>query len=118
MQVHATLEQWAKRVTEGSVDDVLELYHPQSVLLSTLSNTIRLDIEGRRDYFEFFLAQRVFGSYTEYNEQQLAGGSTICAGKYTFTAREGNADTAFARFTYVIDKDGLIIHHHSSLLPE
>ncbi len=118
MKVHATLQQWAERVTSGSVDDVLKLYHPESVLLSTLSNRIRLDVEGRRDYFDFFLAQRVFGDYTEYNEQALADGSTICAGKYTFTAREGNADTAFARFTYVIDSDGLIIHHHSSLLPE
>jgi len=111
---------WNAALQTLEPEKVAEMYHPESVLLPTLSNQARPNIKTKLDYFEHFLQKKPVGYIKEdYVSVQTCNLATY-NGIYTFdlTAVGKKVD---ARFTYVYtfeDGEWKIKTHHSSLMPE
>lgn len=113
-------KEWNKALQTLEPEKVSEMYHPSSVLLPTLSNKVRDDVEGKINYFEHFLAKKPVGSIDEDFVDVKYCNMATYNGIYTFdlTAIDSKAQ---ARFTYVYtfeDGEWKIKTHHSSLMPE
>ena len=105
------LNQWVNAVANGDVAAVLALYGPRATLHPTLQAGIhqhdgKLSIKG---YFDYFLAKPVVVTVSE-----VTHGASFCVGCYK--VKRGD-DTVLARFTFIYDEQGLIVHHHSSVMP-
>ena len=105
------LNQWVNAVANGDVAAVLALYGPSSTLHPTLQAGIHrhgghISIKG---YFDYFLAKPVVVTVSEVTQ-----GDSFCVGCYE--VKRGD-DTVQARFTFIYDEQGLIVHHHSSVMP-
>ncbi|MEM7093634.1 MAG: SgcJ/EcaC family oxidoreductase [Actinomycetota bacterium] len=110
---------WDEALGTGDPDQVTALYATDAVLLPTLSNRVRTDHEGIRDYFVGFCAKGPRGAIDETHTRVLADRVVSNSGIYTFTFADGSAVSA--RFSYVYRNDGdswKIIEHHSSAMPE
>lgn len=117
--VAALFERWNGALQSGSPAAVAAIYAPGSILLPTLSNTVRLTPEQKTEYFEHFLADKPSGKIDS-RVIQTACNSAVDAGLYTFDfAASGKSVQARYTFTYGWDgADWLITSHHSSLMPE
>lgn len=117
-EVAGLFDQWNDALKTGQPSAVVALYSPDSVLLPTLSNTPRLTVEAKTDYFNHFLEKRPVGTIDERHVLTECN-AAIDTGLYTFTFNDGSV--AKARYTYTYRRDGkkwLITSHHSSLMPE
>ncbi|MEK9657795.1 MAG: DUF4440 domain-containing protein [bacterium] len=116
MTQHPHLDAWISAIQSHNPDTVLSLYDPEAVLLPTVSNQIRFTQEERRDYFLHFLAKKPQCKVVSVHSQSLSTDREAIGGIYHFSFADGTE--AKARYSFVFDSDGLIYHHHSSLLPE
>lgn len=109
---------WNAALKTGQPQAVVARYSADSILVPTLSNTVRASADAKLDYFEHFLEKRPVGSIDQ--QHILVDCNTaIDTGLYTFTFNDGSV--AKARYTFTYRKDGknwLITSHHSSLMPE
>lgn len=117
---YATLTKWTKAVATGRIEDVLKLYADDAILVPTLSDDIVFSEDGRRRYFEFFLADSAPTCVVDQEKLRVNAhnGTIAIGGIYTFCfQRETVAETVAARFLFVFEKscsDWLITGHHSS----
>ena len=119
----ATLDLWISRVNELAVEDLLDLYAENAVLLPTFSDALLTGKDGIRSYFEELGGhQGIEVSVVEDSliTQSLSDDLQTIGGIYEW--RFGGGDevvTVEARFTYVLDLSltSPILHHHSSQLP-
>ena len=105
------LNQWVHAVSNGDVAAVLALYGSNATLHPTLQAGIHrhgshLSIKS---YFDYFLAKPVVVTVSE-----AIYCASFCVGCYK--VKRGD-DTVQARFTFIYDEQGLIVHHHSSVMP-
>lgn len=114
----ATFHQWKDALTTGDTKTVASLYHPNAILLPTLSNVIRRTPKELENYFDFFLARNpkaeIESSYIRFHNT-LATHSGI----YAFVFGDGTS--ARTRFTFVYtwyEGRWMIVEHHSSQMPE
>ncbi|WP_447649538.1 SgcJ/EcaC family oxidoreductase [Pseudomonas abietaniphila] len=117
-QATALFERWNQSLQSGDAKKVAANYTPDAVLLATLSNTPRTDLEGKVDYFEHFLANKPKG-HIDSTTLVSSCNSAIDSGTYTF--RFADDSTVNARYTFsyaLIDNQWLITSHHSSAMPE
>ena len=113
-------KEWNKALQTLEPEKVSEMYHPHSVLLPTLSNKVRSDVEGKINYFEHFLAKKPVGKINEEYVNVRACNMATYNGIYTFdlTAVGKKAQARFS-YVYTFEHDEWKIKtHHSSLMPE
>jgi hypothetical protein len=115
------LDQWLHAVNQADVAQVLACYQDDAVLLPTFSNKSLRGEAGLRDYFERLGSRpnlRVELHDKTLTIQSLAGDGHALGGIYRWGFEVDGEDLSFeARFTFVLDGDGLIVHHHSSQVP-
>ena len=118
-EIAGLFERWNASLATGSPAKVVENYAARSLLLPTMSNTPRLTVAEKEDYFVHFLQDQPSGR-VEMRQVQLGCNTASDAGLYTFAfARTGKV--VRARYSYVYAWDGrqwLITSHHSSAMPE
>jgi uncharacterized protein (TIGR02246 family) len=121
--VSALFTQWNDALKTKNPDTVTALYVDNAVLLPTLSNKPRTNHAEIRAYFVDFLKKN---PVARLDQTFLSTGCNWATntGIYTFKLWDEQSKTTKevqARYSYVYEKiDGkwLIIHHHSSLMPE
>ena len=114
---------WSERVNAGDLEGVLSLYEESALLLATFDAQPLDQPVQRREYFENFLNRP--GAGVEVDETTLvhsrhSEGVYQATGLYTFFYEEGGVLVRQpARFTFIVsvDERPLILHHHSSLVP-
>ncbi len=118
-EVAALFDRWNEDVQSGEPAKVVENYAPQSVLLPTVSNQVRVTAAEKEDYFQHFLADKPTGRI-DARTVILGCNSAVDAGTYTFTyGKTGKVVPARYSFTYAWDgTQWLITSHHSSGMPE
>ena len=121
-QIIALFDRWNASLKTKNPDEVVKNYAPDAVLLPTVSNKPRTNPREIRDYFVHFLAkspQGVINSRTVH----VGCNNAYDAGTYTFTmtGADGKTIQVPARYSFIYElRDGkwLIVHHHSSAMPE
>lgn len=116
--VRRILDTWVANLNRGSLDDVVDMYALDAVLLATFETEPARTPAAIGAYFAG-LGARVDLS-VEVEEDSLSEHGTVIAGLYTFAHGSGpERVTAPSRFTLVVDpgQERPILHHHSSLLP-
>jgi uncharacterized protein (TIGR02246 family) len=122
-EVEVLFERWAKALLTGHPDRVTRNYAPDAVLLPTTSNTPRTNYAEIRDYYFNFL-QREPRVRNESRKIHIGCNVVTDVGVYSFTLNgpvPGTVATLVARYTFIYEqRDGawLIVHHHSSAMPE
>lgn len=109
---------WNKSLQTGNPNAVVANYAEGSVLLPTVSNTPRVTVAEKLDYFKHFLVDRPVGTINR-RWIQIGCNSALDTGLYTFTFAKG--EPVAARYTYTYRWDGkawLISSHHSSRMPQ
>lgn len=117
-EVSALFDQWNAALQTGQPQTVVARYSADSILLPTLSNTVRATADAKVDYFNHFLEKRPVGTIDQ-RHILVECNAAIDTGLYTFTFNDGSV--AKARYTFTYRKAGqnwLITSHHSSLMPE
>ena len=119
----AALNLWISRVNELAVEDLVDLYAENAVLLPTFSNDLLIDKAGIRGYFEELSGQQ--GIKVSVDEesivtQRFSNSLQAISGIYRWHFGGGDEAVVIeARFTFVLDLSlaNPILHHHSSQLP-
>ena len=114
---------WCERLNAGDLDGVLSLYDENALLFATFDAQPLVQPEQRRKYFEGFLA-RPKGARSRWTKPPLFTVGTRMASirqpVFMFFYKEGDVLVRqHARFTFIVsvDESPLILHHHSSLVP-
>lgn len=110
---------WNNSLQTGDPKQVVANYAPESILLPTLSNKVRVTAAEKEDYFHHFLEDGPQG-VIDYSHIQLGCNTAFDAGLYTFTFKKtGKKASGRYSFNYQWNgKEWLITKHHSSLMPE
>ena len=117
--VIALFEEWNGALATLDPDTVTAMYAADAVLLPTVSNQVRHNHVGIRDYFVNFLQKSPQGVINESNVHILSDSHATNSGVYTFTFGDGSAVTARFSYLYVATEAGWkILQHHSSAMPE
>lgn len=124
-EVRALWQKWNDALKSMNVDNVLNLYWDQSVLVPMFSNHIRPDAPTKLEYFKHFLAKKPNAEIKEDYIDVTACNMAQYAGIYEFSltdATNGAVSKALARFSYTYQTfDGTVWNiksHHSSLMPK
>lgn len=118
LEVAGLLDRWFRALTTGRADLVVSLYAPDSVLLPTLSDRMRVTVAEKLAYFEDFLAKGPLGAIDR-RVIQTGPGHATDVGHYTFFFNDGSQ--AQCRYTFTYSWSGqrwLIASHHSSACPD
>lgn len=114
-------ERWNDALKTGDPDKVTACYAEDAVLLPTVSNVPRTNHAEIRDYFVHFLEKKPRGTIDQRNVK-FGCNKVTDAGIYTFRVTDGDREFEVpARYTFVYEhRDGkwLIVHHHSSKMPD
>jgi hypothetical protein len=106
---------------KNDVQRVLELYHPNAVLIPTFSPTICTTEEQRHAYFKNLISLPTLSISTEELISKECNKVIVISGLYTFSYLAVDRQvTVPARFSFVyknFDGRWLIVSHHSSVLP-
>ncbi len=121
-QVAALFDRWNASLQTKNPDEVVSNYASDAVLLPTVSNKPRTNHEEIRDYFVHFLEKSPKGVINT-RAINIGCNTAYDVGTYTFTVTgaDGKTSEVAARYTYIYEpRDGkwLIVHHHSSAMPE
>jgi uncharacterized protein (TIGR02246 family) len=122
-QVTALFDRWNNSLATGNPDAVVANYAAGATLLPTVQNGPLIGPAAIRGYFAYFLKQSPRG---EIKDRVIHLGCNIAydIGLYTFTINGDQPDTrkeVKARYTFIYAPEHgrwLIVHHHSSALPE
>lgn len=117
-EILALFDRWNAALASGDPDRIAQKFAKDGVLLPTISNKMRLDHAGIRDYFERFMKLKPQGEIEEHYVRRY-GDIAINSGTYKFTF--GSGEQTRARFTFIYRWDGdrwLILEQHSSAMPE
>lgn len=121
---HEVLEKWMKCVNEGDLDNLLDLYDPEAVLIPTFSNRLLNTPDKLKDYFERLAAREELSIALHEKTlivQEIENETMFSlAGIYNWRfAVDGEILNFEARFSYVLDlaRPSPVLHHHSSQIP-
>jgi uncharacterized protein (TIGR02246 family) len=122
-QIAALFDRWNNTLATHDAAKVTANYAPDAVLLPTVSNKPRTDPAAIKDYFVHFLEQNPKGTIDS-RTIHIGCNTAYDVGTYTFTLSgntPGSTQTVKARYSYIYElRDGkwVIVHHHSSAMPE
>lgn len=112
-------ENWNKALETGNPQVVADLYTDDCTFLPTMSPEFKKGKEGAKEYFDHFLLKDPKGQIVEDSAQSLGKGCICHSGLYNFEVGPQDVrEIVRARFTFVWNSKGEIVHHHSSLLPK
>jgi hypothetical protein len=115
--------QWTDLLNEGNLEGVLSLYEEKALLMATFDAEPLMRPAQRREYFENFMKRPGAGVEVDpstLSHKPLSSDLYQATGHYTFFYEEADVLVRQnARFTFIVSiKDShLILHHHSSLVP-
>jgi uncharacterized protein (TIGR02246 family) len=121
-QVAALFDRWNASLATKNPEEVVKNYADDAVLLPTVSNKPRTNHKEIADYFEHFVQKSPKGAidtrtiHTGCNDAYDVGTYT-----FTLTSADGKTSQVAARYSFVYELRGgqwLIVHHHSSAMPE
>lgn len=118
-EIASLFDRWNQALLSGDPDLVAANYAEESILLPTVSNTPRLTVAEKVDYFDHFLEDSPSGAI-DMRVIEIGCNTAVDSGLYTFTFAD-TGETVNARYTYTYRWDGsewLITSHHSSAMPE
>lgn len=111
---------WDEALATGDSTVVANMYGEGATLLPTLRDDVRTDFAGIKDYFDLFLTDSPRGKIIE-GYIEIGDDWATDIGIYEF-AFDATGDVKQGRYSYFYEpqEDGtwMILHHHSSLLPE
>lgn len=121
-QVAGLFDRWNAALQTKNPDEVVKNYAADAVLLPTVSNKPRTNPAEIRDYFEHFVQKSPKGAI-DTRTIHIGCNDAYDVGTYTFTVTgaDGKTSEVAARYSFVYElRDGkwLIVHHHSSAMPE
>ena len=122
-QVEALFDRWNRALATKNPDTVVANYGPDATLLPTVQNGPLIGPTAIRGYFVHFLEKSPQGTI---DQRIVHIGCNIAydIGLYTFELdgdQPGTRTKVGARYTFIYAPEGgkwLIVHHHSSALPE
>ncbi|MDE1166576.1 MAG: SgcJ/EcaC family oxidoreductase [Pseudomonas sp.] len=118
-QISALFDQWNQSLQSQDSNRMLDHYAEGSILLPTVSNSLRISPEEKRDYFKHFMANAPRGNIVTRHIQTDCN-TALDSGIYEFSfASTGDKVRARYSFSYrwVTDR-WLISSHHSSVMPQ
>jgi MFS superfamily sulfate permease-like transporter len=116
-QNYPVVKAWMENINTNSIENILNLYDENAVLLPTLSDEIRDTQTKIKDYFQHFFSRENLSVQMENCIVKDFGELHLNMGVYQFSWQENfEPQTVRARFTFAT-KNGKIIEHHSSLMP-
>lgn len=113
------VQSWAEAISTKDPRKMIELYAPDALLIPTFDQILK----GRKKiypYFVEFLDKKDMKCTIIKNEHLTLGDEFMtCSGyyKFEFIDEAGIDEMVLARYTYIFNKDGKIIVHHSSEQP-
>jgi uncharacterized protein (TIGR02246 family) len=122
-EIAALFDRWNASLAMHDLDKVTANYAPDAVLLPTVSNRPRTDSAGIKDYFVHFL-ERNPRATIDSRTIRIGCNTASDFGTYTFKLSgktPGTTEVVKARYSFIYElRDGkwVIIHHHSSAMPE
>jgi uncharacterized protein (TIGR02246 family) len=122
-EIAALFDRWNASLATHEADKVTANYAPDAVLLATVSNTPRTNGAEIKDYFVHFLERNPQGTI-DTRTIRIGCNSASDVGTYTFRLSgktPGTTDIVKARYSFIYElRDGkwVIVHHHSSAMPE
>ncbi|HHE31131.1 MAG TPA: DUF4440 domain-containing protein [Chlorobaculum parvum] len=114
---------WVSGVCAGQIDNIVELYHDNAILIPTFSPHTVCASEGIRHYFEQLSTRENLQVrlYEKSVKKQFLGGSAwVLSGMYAFEFEVDQLLLTFpSRFTFGLnlEHEKPILHHHSSQVP-
>lgn len=122
-EVRALFDHWNAALATDDPDTVVRTYAPDAVLLPTVKSGPLIGPAAIRGYFVTFLKKHPHGRI---DTRTIHVGCNIAydVGLYTFTLDGPTPDLRqelHARYTYIyapIHGHWLIVHHHSSVVPQ
>ncbi len=117
------LAKWVSGVCTGQIDNIVQLYHDDAILIPTFSPHTVYASGGVRHYFEQLstrdnLQVRLYEKSVK--KQFLGGSSWVLSGVYAFEFEVDQMLITFpSRFTFALnlEYEKPILHHHSSQVP-
>jgi len=109
---------WLETLLTKDPQKMANLYSENATFLPTLSADFKIGRQGVVEYFTHFLAKNPTGKIIKEGVQKIDENNYIHSGFYDFII---NSQIISARFTFVwqkINDSWLILHHHSSLMPQ
>jgi len=118
-EIAALFVRWNNSLHSGNASRVVaDNYAEGSVLLPTVSDTPRVTVAEKEDYFRHFLQDGPVGRI-DWRVIVIGCNSAVDTGLYTFIFLTGARVPARYTFTYKWDgRQWLITSHHSSRMPE
>lgn len=121
-EVQSMVQAWLDAVMTHDYNNIIKMYHENSVLISTLWNQPLLLEKDRIEYFKMFTSlNRLEGKIEQLETRIYDANIGANYGIYRFTFYEnGNKMFVYARFSYtymLIDGKWVIMSHHSSRMP-
>jgi uncharacterized protein (TIGR02246 family) len=117
-EIAGLFDRWNASLQSGDPKKVVAHYAAKSLLLPTMSNTPRMSVAEKEDYFVHFMEKKPAGK-VDSRVVSIECNTAVDAGLYTFSFNDGSQ--VKARFTYTYKWNGkrwLITSHHSSAMPE
>ena len=114
-----SVENWANTIQFRSPAKMIELYADKAILIPTFDKILQVK-KLIKNYFVEFLNKNGLTCKIEKNQSiPLGNGFHTCNGyyKFEFLDDSGVNTTVLARYTYIFNKSGKIIVHHSSEQP-
>lgn len=116
-------KKWSDLLNDGDLEGVLALYEENALLMATFDAQPLVQPSLRRKYFENFMGRT--GAGVEVDESslhciRLSANIYQATGLYTFFYEDTDVLVRQnARFTFIVSNEvsSLILHHHSSLVP-
>ncbi len=118
-EIRALFSLWNSALATGDSRIVASRYTKSPVLLPTVSDVIRTDFDGVKDYFDTFLLNKPRGRIVD-GHISIGDGWANDSGIYEFTMGT-TGEKVKARYTFLYVQEGgtwKIQHHHSSVMPE
>lgn len=118
--VRSWFDLWDQALATKESGIVAEMYAEGGTLLPTLSDRVRTDFDGIKDYFDYFLQNEPRGRIVEgYIEVGDDWASDIGIYEFTFGTTGATVQGRYS-YLYTPQADGTwkILHHHSSQMPE
>ena len=121
-QIAALFDRWNASLASKNPEEIVKNYAEDAVLLPTVSNKPRTNHKEIADYFEHFVQKSPKGAI-DTRTIHIGCNGAYDVGTYTFTltGADGKTSQVAARYSFVYElRDGkwLIVHHHSSAMPE
>jgi len=114
----SALSHWQKAIESHDVSKVIELYHPEAVLLGEFANALKTTRNEIIDYFNYFLSLPNLKVDILDIQVRVYDNIAIISGRYDFIYRQNDkkelAESRFSLVYKIENQEWLIVNHHSS----